>query len=342
MKRAFGTSTRFQSGVDALVGMAKRARFATRAAAAYAGVARAAARRRAGSVRSRTVTRTKTKRARKGSRRVRRRPGKSYKRKDVTKIVQTQRNYTNGAGNSSCAAGFQQIATVTDMIGALNNASLYSPPDILNLLKQFSGVDQLTRKIIVDKAKWHATVRNASTVEDNCVFYFCRPRLGGGLPNSGTPIGAYTSGEVDAGVVGAWSYVGSTPFDSPKFRQAWKVVKTVRKVLEPGELLHLRYTDARGFMVDEERSKDQPYYMDRSLWVLCVHYGGVDKGTTSNVVTTGACELIWTVNKEYFFRQMDSSYVNDSFVNQLPGGVAQGAAQTIEVMTGIIAGVVQL
>lgn len=251
----------------------------------------------------------------------------------VLSTVPPSQFYSNG---SYALFGNQGVQSVVDLVqgcffnGDLNN--VYST-GFQNVGNTPGG--QTSQSVPISQIVKY-TIKNMDNVDAYARIYTCTPRQDVGFGNA--PGATFTQGFLDGqGATGMRSFnIGTTPQQSAKFNEAWRILKTTNLKLCPGAE-HVHTMKAFGNRVwKAERENFGAYFVKGwSVASFIVFYGGiVDGGGASTVVSTSPGKLTWIYNNALRYKLIAANSSNFNYYTQLP---TTGANSTLDQATGTVA-----
>jgi len=279
--------------------------------------------------------------------------GRPYKisSKFVSKVKEAASNINTYVfkGADTASAGYNQASY-------WGSSSLYNFNDIATIASVINNTQPQinTLKYIVRNAETTLTIGNQSNDTAYCQLYECQARHD--LPYT-VPYSSYITrlrdGFAAAGQINGDTDLSVTPFQSPAFTEAFKILNTKNFTLSPGENKKITIKDNKAFNVNMARwqvtngvtvSPQVSGIASRTKFVLVKFWGQVlNDSTTLTSVGTNTLKLdfIYTSKYNYSFTVdedtdliLSGTCINPDGAQHPIGGVALG--QFIDEETGAV------
>lgn len=175
----------------------------------------------------------------------------------------------------------------------------------------------------------HSTilVSNASSHNCHATIYDVMARHDGSDINTG-PSSLITTGGVDAnnGTASDYTFPGATPWQNPRFLEAYKILQQSPIIMSPGQTHVHRFTYDINSIISKERliNSDSSGPLGKLSVYSVIFYHGVPIHSTAaeTSVTLGTVKLdmVWT--ESLSFKVMDRNYANNSITSGLLTNIA--------------------
>lgn len=175
----------------------------------------------------------------------------------------------------------------------------------------------------------HSTLLLSNASSHNChaIIYDVMARHDGSDINTG-PSSLITTGGVDAnnGTASDYTFPGSTPYDNPRFLEAYVILQKSPIIMSPGQTHAHRFTYNINKIISKERlinSDSAGPLGGLSVYSFVFFHGvPVHSAAAETTVTLGTAKLDWVSTESLTFQIMDRNYVNNSITSSLLTNVA--------------------
>lgn len=170
----------------------------------------------------------------------------------------------------------------------------------------------------------HSTILISNASSHNChaTIYDVMARHDGSDINTG-PSSLLTTGGVDAnnGTASDYTFPGSTPYDNPRFLEAYQILQKSPIIMSPGQTHAHRFTYEINKIISKERlinSDSAGPLGGLSVYSFVFFHGvPVHSAAAEGTVTLGTAKLDWVWTESLTFQVMDRNYVNNSITSGL-------------------------
>lgn len=131
----------------------------------------------------------------------------------------------------SCVSNSQNVAPIGNYMDATDLTNIYSS------IGQ-SAVDYSDSKLFMLDVHSEALITNACNLNTHAIIYDVVARLDGFTTVNTGPVTAFTLGFADGSTGAANDYLipGATPYNNPRFVNAYKIIKQTPIILSPGQI----------------------------------------------------------------------------------------------------------
>jgi hypothetical protein len=223
------------------------------------------------------------------------RRGKSYLPKHVLNALPPQIYQTNGASQLKSAVGKQNL----------------SVPLVLNtpsIVTSYTS-DEISR-VVIEKSSGDVTLNNILLSNCYIIIYDIMARKDIAVTAIDSPSVAWSQGDTDTGSGSAWSFLGSTPWQSEAFNQYWEVRQVTNVVLAAGgtHVHKVRLNPNR--QISASYATYTPYaFKDLTYACMIEIHGSPANDTTTQTqvgIGTGGLNVVW--DSEHTIKQLQKAY----------------------------------
>lgn len=211
--------------------------------------------------------------------------------------------------------GYMTFNSATYNEATLANLRYYNPSDPANLVTASGATGTFQRDFYFKRVSARLSIRAAYQMDAFVTVYICEPKVDTNI----SVTTAYTNGLTDVGNPTAASPLVHV-FDSPQFNDLWKITKTYKRCLKPGEEFSIYWKTNESYVYDpslyDSHGLDyQPKFKPAVAWVRVDGPLGHDTAQTEINQIKTAVDTICTTTTEIQYAagiELRTVYIDDN------------------------------